>query len=156
MLVCSTLVLSGCAISPNFVRGGEPPSPHWQGRLSIQVQSNPVQAFSASFDLQGNIQSGSLTLSTALGSTLARMVWDKGTASLQANGMAQQFDSLDALVQHATGTDLPIASLFSWLNGVASDAPGWKADLNDLPNGRLNAQRLEPYTPANLKVILDR
>jgi len=150
------LLLVGCASAPNVARGDALLGPQWQGRLSILVQSTPVQALSANFDLQGDTQSGSLTFTSPLGSTLARLQWDKETALLQANGETQQFTSLDALVRHATGTDLPIASLFSWLNGAASDAPGWKANLSDLSNGRISAQRTEPYTPATLKIILDR
>lgn len=128
----------------------------WQGRLSIVVQSTPAQTLTAHFDLQGTAQNGSLALTSALGSTLARMQWTSDTAILHANGETVQFDSLNALVHHATGTELPIASLFAWLKGIPSDAPGWTADLSALPNGRLSAQRMEPHTPALLKIILDR
>lgn len=128
----------------------------WQGRLSIVVQSTPVQTLTAHFDLQGTAQNGSLALTTALGSTLARLQWTSETAILHAKGETVQFESLSALVHHATGTELPIASLFSWLRGVPSETPGWTADLSALPNGRLSAQRMEPHTPAHLKIILDR
>ena len=35
----------------------------WAGRISLQVQSEPVQAFFAGFELKGQADSGELTLS---------------------------------------------------------------------------------------------
>jgi outer membrane lipoprotein LolB len=128
----------------------------FQGRLALKVHSTPEQAFSANFDLQGNASAGSLTFTTPLGSTLARLQWTPTSAVLQTTGQPQPFDSLDALVRHTTGTDLPIASLFAWLQGLDVDTPGWSADLRELPSGRLSAQRLPPDTPVDLKIILDR
>jgi outer membrane lipoprotein LolB len=124
--------------------------------LALKVHTEPVQAFSADFDLLGNAQVGSLTFTSPLGSTLARVQWDASTATLRTSGEPQHFNSLDALTRHMVGTSLPVASLFSWLQGVEVDTPGWDADLHDLPAGRLNARRLAPQTPAELKIILDR
>lgn len=131
-------------------------SDHWQGRLSIQVEKQSNQGLSAQFDLQGSANAGSLTLTTPLGTTLANLQWDEKSARLRANGESREFLSLDALVQHVTGTDLPIESLFSWLQGIPAPALGWQADLNGLNEGRLSARRQEPFTPATLKIILDR
>lgn len=158
LLVLAFIVffLAGCAQSAKVLRTDAPSDAQWQGRLSILVQSAPVQTFTANFDLQGDAHNGSLALSSALGSTLARLQWTHDTATLHAHGETLQFDSLDALVHHATGTDLPVASLFTWLGGNASDAPGWSADLSDIANGRLSAQRTGPPAPASLKIILDR
>ena len=116
----------------------------------------PVQAFSADFELQGNAQAGSLVLSTALGSTLASLRWDSVAATLQTTGEPQEFDSLASLVRQVTGTDLPVASLFSWLRGQSSDAQPWEADLSQLNQGRLTARRVSTFEPAELKLILDR
>lgn len=156
VLACILFFLAGCAHSARTLRTDAPSDAQWQGRLSILVQSTPVQTFTANFDLQGDADNGSLALSSALGSTLARLQWTHNTATLQARGETLQFDSLDALVRHATGTDLPVASLFAWLGGNASCAPGWSADLSDVANGRLSAQREGPPAPASLKIILDR
>lgn len=132
------------------------PSAHWQGRLSIQVESTPIQSLTAVFDLQGNAQSGSLSLASPLGTTMANLQWTALSARLQANGESRDFSSLDALIRHVTGTDLPVDSLFSWLQGIPAPALGWQPDLHDLGIGRLSAQRAVPYTPATLKIILDR
>lgn len=121
----------------------------------MRVHSTPEQVLSAHFDLQGNPQTGSLRLATPLGTALADMQWNADTATLQTGHTVQHFDSLPALVRQVTGTDLPIASLFAWLQGNAAPAPGWQVDLSDMPSGRLNAQRLTPDTPADLKIILD-
>ena len=150
------IFLAGCAHNARTIRTDAPSDAQWQGRLSILVQSTPVQTFTANFDLQGDANIGSLALSSTLGNTLARLQWTHDTATLQARGETLQFDSLDALVRHATGTDLPVASLFAWLGGNPSDAPGWSADLSDVANGRLSAQREGPPAPASLKIILDR
>lgn len=155
-LFFATVFIAGCA-STTGARGIiDAENSHWQGRLALKVESTPVQAFSADFDLLGNAQAGSLTFTSPLGSTLARVQWDASTAVLQTRGEPQHFNSLDALTRHTMGTDLPIASLFSWLQGVELDTPGWEADLHDLPTGRLSARRLAPEAPAELKIILER
>ena len=150
------LVLSGCAIHSGA--GGEFQShgSQWQGRLMLKVHTDPAQAFSADFDLQGDAQAGSLTFFTPLGSTAARLDWSEQGAQLQTTGEPQQFESLEALTLQTIGTVLPMASLFEWLKGMDPVTPGWRADLRDLSSGRLHAQRLAPEIPADLKIILDR
>lgn len=130
--------------------------PRWQGRLLLTVQTEPVQSFSADFDLQGDGQTGVLAFFTPLGTTVARLQWGSEGAILQASGDTQHFESLDALTLHAVGAVLPVASLFAWLKGESLDTPGWRVDLHDLPNGRLSAQRTAPTPSAQLKVILER
>ncbi len=122
----------------------------------LTVRSEPVQAFSADFDLQGNAQTGELAFFTPLGTTVARLQWSSEGAYLQASGETRHFESLDALTLHATGAVLPVASLFAWLKGDALDTPGWQVDLQGLTNGRLSAQRMAPEPPAQLKIILER
>ncbi len=125
----------------------------WEGRLALTVHSTPVQAFSANFELQGNAQTGSLVLSTLLGSTLARIEWSDTTATLINGSDTRAFDSLPALLRQTTGTDLPVASLFSWLQGQATSTPEWEADLTQLEQGRLSARRTSLVNPAELKLI---
>ena len=124
--------------------------------MALKVMASPPQAFSADFELQGNAQTGSLVLSTALGSTLASMRWDGASATLQTHGAPQQFDSLAALLRHATGTEIPVSSLFVWLQGQAATTADWEADLSQLNDGRLTARRTTAQEPAELKIILDR
>ncbi len=147
------LALAGCANQPGLPADMQPDA-HWQGKLALKVYSEPVQAFSASFDLQGRPARGELTLTSPLGTTLAYLQWDEGTATLSANGKRQRFDSLQALALQATGSDLPVASLFAWLQGREETVPGWQADLSDLPHGRIQARRTEAVR-AELKIVLE-
>jgi outer membrane lipoprotein LolB len=124
--------------------------------MALKVMTHPPQAFSADFELDGDSRAGSLVLSTALGSTLARMRWDGSSATLQTQGAPEQFDSLASLLRHATGTDLPVAGLFAWLRGQIATVPEWEADLSQLDNGRLTARRSSALEPAELKIVLDR
>lgn len=154
-LLIAILLIAGCASGPG-VRGPlSTKNTNWQGRLSLRVHSLPEQIFSAHFDLQGNPQAGNLRFTTPLGTVLADMQWNTDTATLQTGSTVQHFDSLPTLVHHVTGTDLPIANLFAWLQAIYSPAPGWQVDLRDMQSGRLNAQRMAPETPAELKIILD-
>lgn len=140
------------------MRAGGPndaPNSTWSGRLALQVEGDARQSFSAGFELRGRPEAGELLLSTPLGGTAAAISWTPTGATLRANGQVQQFGSLDALVAQATGSPIPIAALFDWLAGIETPVPGWKADLSQLPQGRIQARRLEPPPPAELRVVLD-
>lgn len=156
-LACSAVaVLAGCASvapsqRPDLAAGGP-----WSGRLALQVKDTPGQSFSALFDLKGTAQAGELALSNPLGGTIALLSWGPGTATLRGNGQTRQFDSVEALVRHATGTAIPVAALFDWLRGVPTPVPGWHPDLSQLPQGRIFASRTEPPPQADLRVAIDR
>jgi outer membrane lipoprotein LolB len=127
------------------------------GRLALSVPEQPSQSFSAGFDLRGRPQAGQLTLLNPLGGTVARLEWQPGNALLSVPGQpAQQFPSLEAMVERATGAPIPVAALFDWLAGTATPVPGWEVDLSQLPDGRLRAQRHAPPPQADLRVVLDR
>jgi outer membrane lipoprotein LolB len=132
---------------------------YWSGRLALQVEAEPpqsAQSFSAGFELKGSAQDGELQLFSPLGQTLATLSWAPGKASMRANGSQRDFDSIDALVAHATGTAIPVGALFDWLAGRNAAVPGWQADLSQLANGRLTAKRNEPSPVAVLRVALER
>jgi outer membrane lipoprotein LolB len=147
--------LTGCASQPTTRKLPLEEETHWQGKLSLKVYTTPVQAIAANFDLQGRPDKGELTLASPLGTTLARMQWDTDLATLTANGEQQYFSSLQELVRKATGSDLPVASLFAWLQGREQATPGWQVDLTDLPNGRIQAHHIEAVE-AVLKIVLER
>lgn len=128
----------------------------WTGRLALQLESEPPQSFAAGFELQGTAETGQLSLFSPFGNTLAVMRWSAQAATLQTNGAAQQFDSLDALVTQVTGTALPIPALFAWLTGTPTPVPGWDADLSRLNQGQLLARRSEPAPVAVLRLAIDR
>jgi outer membrane lipoprotein LolB len=155
LLALALTLLAACASTPPANPGAQTRDAHWQGRLAVKVYSKPVQAFAANFDLAGRADKGELLLTSPLGTTLARMQWDVGTATLSANGEQKTFGSLQELARKATGTDLPVTSLFAWLQGQNEKVPGWQVDLSDLSNGRLQAHHVEE-TEAELKIILDQ
>lgn len=152
----ATFLIAGCAhrISAN---ADFPAEAQWNGRLAIKVQTEPPQAFSADFELGGSPQSGLLVFFTPLGTTAARLQWAPGVATLVADGETRQFDSLTALAQQATGAELPVRALFDWLNGQATEVPGWTVDLSRLQQGRLQAARAAAALPAvELRIVLQR
>jgi outer membrane lipoprotein LolB len=156
LLAIALLLLAGCAAPRKPPSAATAQAGPWSGRLALQVEDRQSQSFSAAFELSGNAQAGKLALSSPLGGTLAVLSWAPGSATLQNNGNTRQFDSVDALVTHATGSAIPLAALFDWLRGANTPVPGWKADLSQLEQGRLHAERLEPPPHADLRVILDK
>jgi outer membrane lipoprotein LolB len=154
-LAMAALALAGCAQVPRS--SALPDAPVRSGRLALSVPDQPAQSFSAAFELRGRADAGELTLFNPIGGTLALMQWQPGTAQLSIPGRApQQFPSVEAMVEQATGAPIPLAALFDWLGGTNTPVPGWQADLSRLADGMLRAQRLAPPPQADLRVVLDR
>lgn len=153
-LLLAVLWLSACA-TPKTQNHSANANAMWQGRLAVTVFSKPVQAFSAQFELQGNPVQGELVLSSVLGTTLAHMRWSPGSATLTARGEERAFASIQDLAREVTGADLPVTSLFAWLQGVNEAAPGWQVDLQEAASGRIRAQHVEEVQ-AELKIVVDR
>lgn len=130
---------------------------HWQGRMAIKVLGTPPQSFASSFELDGQGDAGRLTLLSPLGTTVAQMHWAPGLAQLRQGSEVRDFASLDDLALQATGTALPVAALFDWLHGTPTPAPGWEVELEQLPEGRLQARRQADTAPAvELRILLER
>jgi outer membrane lipoprotein LolB len=55
-------------------------------------------------------------------------------------------------VAQATGTEIPVRALFDWLNGIPTEVPGWRVDLTQLPEGRLQVRRLTPTPTVDLRL----
>lgn len=123
--------------------------------MSLQVEDSATQSFTATFELTGNAQAGELKLFTPFGGTLAVLDWQNGLARLTANGETRTFESMDALIQQATGSVIPVAALFNWLDGRNTPVPGWQADLSRIPDGRLAARRSTPAPQADLRIVLE-
>jgi outer membrane lipoprotein LolB len=155
LAACSMVALAGCATPPRTAPA-DPAVQAWGGRLALQVEGDERQSFAAAFELKGDASTGELSLYGPLGGTLALLSWSPGSARLRTNGQARDFPSMDALVAHATGAAIPVAALFDWLRGIDTPVAGWTADLSQLPQGRLRAQRVEPAPPADLRVALER
>jgi len=150
-------LVAGCATAPKPTAPSQAQTEGpWNGRLALQVKDRPEQSFSAMFELKGNAQAGELTLSNPIGGTVAALKWAPGSATLRSNGQTHEYESVEALVQQATGTAIPVGALFDWLRGVATPVPGWRADLSQLGDGRISATRLDPPPEASLRVAIDR
>jgi outer membrane lipoprotein LolB len=151
------LVLAGCA-SPAGKNAANPSSQNasWSGRLSLRVDSEPVQSFAALFELRGTAQDGELTLTSPIGSTLAKLRWAPGEALLQNGRDTRRYGSLDALIEAATGAAIPVGALFAWLAGREEPVPGWRPDLSQVAAGRLQAVREQPAPRADLRIVFER
>jgi outer membrane lipoprotein LolB len=149
------LLMAGCA-----QLSGGPSAPtrsdSWSGRMSLRIESEPVQTFAALFELRGSAEAGDLTLTTPIGSTLAQLHWAPGEALLKDGSRTRRFDSVDALIEAATGAVIPVGALFGWLAGRNDPVPGWKPDLGQLANGRLQAVRESPSPRADLRIVFER
>jgi len=154
-------LLAGCAhapvdtASPPTVATREAATMQWRGRLALRVDAQEPRAYFANFELAGQPQAGSLLLLSPLGTTLARLHWDRAGATLLQDGQPRVYASLDELLTEITGAALPVAALFGWLRGHDTTVQGWVADLSRLGDGRLTARREHPAPVAELRVILD-
>jgi len=127
------------------------------GRISLQIQSEPAQSFSASFELKGRAERGELTLISPLGNVLGILRWSPLEATLDSGSQqVQRFSSVDALMAQATGAAVPLSALFAWLQGDNANVSGWSADLSRHSEGRISAKRAQPAPQAELRVILDQ
>lgn len=126
--------------------------------MAVQLKDEMAQdqSFSASFELQGSEREGQLTLLNPFGAVLAELQWSPQGAQLRQGGQSRESPSLDALVQDTVGTPLPLGALFSWLSGQQASAPGWQADLSQIAQGRLRAERSFPLPRASLRLVLER
>lgn len=155
LLTIALLLLAACASPPRVTHTAGQPVTEWSGRLALRIDADPVQSFSAGFDLKGNAQAGELFLYSPLGATIAQMAWTPGDARLRWDGKERRFNSMDALTLQATGTELPLASIFQWLVGQDVSTVGWQADLRELPKGRLVARRSTPLPSVEMRLVLE-
>lgn len=124
--------------------------------MALQVEDRPSESFSAGFELKGSAAAGELALVSPLGGTLGLLAWQPGSATLRAGGQVRQFNSVELLIAHVTGSTIPLAALFDWLQGVDTAVPGWRADLSQVSQGRVTARRLDPPPQADLRVVFER
>ena len=160
ILLIATFLIAGCAQKQGTTAisdtKNEAKDSSWAGRISLQIQSEPVQAFFAAFELKGQPDNGELTLISPLGSILGIMRWSPTEATLEQNGSTKRFASTDELLAQTTGAAVPVSALFDWLGGKNTTTPGWTADLSQQANGRIIAKRTSPVPEAELRIVLDK
>jgi outer membrane lipoprotein LolB len=149
-------LIAGCGGNPRATGQNDPKREEWAGRISLQVAGEPVQSFSASFELKGRAENGELTLISPLGNILGVLRWSPGQALLDRGKQdIQQFASIDELMERTTGAAIPLTALFAWLQGTDATASGWAADLSRYGEGRVSARRTIPAPEADLRIVLD-
>lgn len=153
-LCCAALLVSGCA-QPQAAKP-ERDATFWSGRMALAVEGDAQKSFSASFQLEGSEERGSLRLSTALGTVLAELAWTPSGAILTSSQGERSASSLDALLADALGSPVPVEALFAWLRGDNLQAAGWQAHLENLHQGRLMAVRNVPAPRSTLRLVLER
>ncbi len=156
----ATFFIAGCAVPTKASISDSAEASPWRGRLAIRIESDQPesqpQAFAAGFELAGNALAGELTLYTPLGNTAAALSWSSQTAVMRSNGDIRYFESLDALIKQAVGTDIPVAALFAWLAGDNMTVAGWSADLSQHADGRITARRTQPPPLTELRLVLEK
>lgn len=159
-LLFAIFLVAGCAHKQGVAginnTQNEVKTSFWAGRISLQIQSEPIQAFFAGFELRGQPDNGELTLTSPLGSILGIMRWSPGEATLIQGGNTRRFASTDELLAQATGAAVPVSALFDWLAGNNTPTPGWMADLSQQSSGRITAKRVNPAPQADLRIVLDK
>ena len=161
---------SGCAVVPQMPVAA-PGVQSLSGRMAVRVAETPAAAgrsVSASFELQGDAQAGSLNLSTPLGTLMAQAKWSPSAVTLTTPQGQTSYGDLDTLTRQVLGESIPVPALFDWLRGRPwPDAPtvaandggfsqlGWTVDLSAYADGGINAVR--PAAPAvTVRIRLDK
>lgn len=121
----------------------------------MNIDSQPPQSFSAAFELQGDASRGSLRLFSPLGNTMAELVWDPRGAELRRDGRTEQGATVQDLLWQVSGTDIPLAALFEWLQQRPAHAPGWVTETSSLAQGRLLLRRTDPLPTVELRIRLE-
>ncbi len=148
--------LLGACATPLTSRPTAADAGFWSGRIAIRVTGDASQSFSGDFELQGQPSEGQLTLTSPLGTTLARMDWTPQRARLQRGPREEFYPSVEELVLRGTGVALPLTALFEWLQGRPAAASGWEPDLGLFSEGRITARRTDPAPLVELRVLLSR
>jgi outer membrane lipoprotein LolB len=179
-LAAGLLFLAGCATVPG--PRGDDGGDTLSGRLAVRVEAagpDAARSLSAAFDLRGTSTSGTLGLSTPLGSMLAQARWSPAEVVLATPQGTRRFASLDELTREVLGESVPIEAWFDWLrgrpwpgapsapassppSGASSSAPdsfaqlGWSVDLTHFGEGAVAATREAPAPAVTVRIRLDR
>lgn len=152
-LTGALLLLSACASPPPATPRAA--IPVWSGRFALTIHNDPVENWSAGFELTGSADEGELRIQSPLGQQLARLRWSSAVAELQQGDRITQRPSLNALSAELAGGAVPVAALFDWLRGRPAPFSGWEADLSRHAEGRIVARRQQPLPTAELRLVFE-
>ena len=167
---CATNTPATTTLNGEYATLNAPPAvASYLGRLSLRIASEPPQSLYAGFTLNGDAQTGDLTLSSPLGNSLAQLSWTPQSAVLKANNETKEYPSTSALIESVTGTIIPLNALFDWMTGKDTPAEGWEIDLSNMKSPtaktanssnetvqRFVAKRFSPLPAAELRIALDK
>lgn len=153
-LLFFSVFIAGCTLPTRDEALIDRNNPVWTGRISLQVSSEPAQAFYAGFELKGSPEQGELALSSPLGTNLAVLRWSAQEAVLDSGKQIRRFNSVDELFETMTGAAVPLPALFDWLNGRDTTLKGWSADLSQYAAGKISATRASPLPRSDLRIVL--
>ncbi len=157
-LLLTSLLLASCAAPPTIAPSSDPA---WSGKLSIRIERDPPEQTSAAFTLTGSANAGRLELFTPLGGKAAQLEWGANFATISDGKIGRNFPDVQTALREVSGADIPVASLFDWLQGKQEKehdiAQGWEVDLSQLAqSGYLVATRAAPLPRIKLRVVLER
>ena len=179
LAVLGATALAGCSSVPRAAgahAAALAQAPRLTGKFGLIVPAGPGgqprgQNVNASFELLGDPRRGQLEMSTPMGSLVARVSWQPGSAWVKTPDGDRAYDDIDALTQELLGEALPVQALFDWLRGRpwpqapsrAADGTGfqqlgWQVDLRRFGDQLISAQRLNPNGSeplATLRLKLD-
>ena len=96
----------------------------WQGRLSLHLQEAEGEragnSWNAHFNLRGDVQRGTLLLTTLMGTAVAEVSWDPTGAWLRAQGAERRYADLARLTQELFGVAVPVDGVLAQLRGYAA------------------------------------
>jgi len=162
LVACAQAPLHGDAPGQTATEPAASPSLQLQGQMGIKLGAwgqDGARGMSFGFFFQGQVERGSLSLMTPLGSQVAQVDWGPESASLRrigpGGGEELRRGSIDELAQEALGEALPLQTLIHWMQGQADPALphqasdqsgvfeqlGWQVDTHELAQGRLLATR---------------
>lgn len=127
----------------------------YEGRLSVTVDAGKPQTWSAPFSLRGRPEEGRLALYSPFGSTVALVQWDAHAARLEASGQSRSYPSVEQLLEQELKVGIPLESLFDWLAGRDTPAPGWTTQGVSTQERERIFVRSQPQPEVTVKVLLD-
>jgi outer membrane lipoprotein LolB len=171
LIVSVAVLVLGCASSP----GSKPPSSsaepqpgvtqtgpegapakrnHFEGRISVNVKSDPPQYLSAPFEIDGDIKSGELKLYGPLGGLAMMVQWEPDRAVLIEGERRRVVPSLDWLLERVTGAKLPVSLVFDLLSGQPVQSDDWWIEPRNGNDKRLRVVRMQPLPQIELTLLL--
>lgn len=161
----STPLQATTPLQDNPVTAGSPPAltpltrmpllgAQYAGRISVTIQSDPLQHISAEVELTGDATQGELKVYGPFGSLLAILQWQPDRAVLIEGDRRRTVKSIDWLIERVTGAPLPVALIFDWLAGRPVRNDDWLVEPRTGPQAPLRATRLQPLPRIELILAL--